>query len=94
MSAIGSRNYARFRLCRDFFMGVLSSRMGFEAGNTALFPFCIRDRDVGDYETDNKSGKKTLTVKFGVDRIGHLSILIALLSLIILYYAILAMTMI
>ena len=53
----------------------------------ALVPY----QDIGDYEADKKSGKKTLTVKLGVDATGHFSILIALLSLIILYYAILTM---
>ncbi len=51
----------------------------------ALIPY----QDIGDYEVDSKSGKKTLTVKLGLDGVGHLSIFIALFSLIILYAALL-----
>ncbi|MFX1478085.1 MAG: hypothetical protein ACFFCI_08130 [Promethearchaeota archaeon] len=51
----------------------------------ALVPY----QDVGDYEADIKSGKKTLTVKLGIDAVGQLSILIAVISLIFLYASIL-----
>lgn len=51
----------------------------------ALVPY----QDVGDYEADLKSGKKTLTVKLGVDAVGQLSILIAVISFIFLYLSIL-----
>ena len=50
----------------------------------ALAPY----QDIGDYETDKKSDKKTLTVKLGIDAVGQFSILIALLSLFLLYAAI------
>jgi len=51
----------------------------------ALIPY----QDIGDFDVDSKSGKKTLTVKLGLDGIGNLSIFIALFSLIVLYIAIL-----
>lgn len=50
----------------------------------ALVPY----QDVGDYEGDKKSGKKTLTVRMGIDKVGQFSIIIALISLIILYISI------
>ncbi|MFX1574880.1 MAG: hypothetical protein ACFFB0_19255 [Promethearchaeota archaeon] len=53
----------------------------------ALVPY----QDVGDYEADLKSGKKTLTVKIGIDAVGQLSILIAIISLIFLYISILTL---
>ncbi len=52
----------------------------------ALVPF----QDIGDYEADKKSGKKTLTVKLGLDKVGLFSIFIALLSLFLLFAAIYA----
>ncbi len=52
----------------------------------ALVPY----QDIGDYEADKKSGKKTLTVKLGLDKVGLFSILIALLSLFLLFAAIYA----
>jgi len=45
-------------------------------------------QDIGDVEADIKSGKKTLTVRLGVDGMGHLSIFVALFSLLFLYYTI------
>jgi 4-hydroxybenzoate polyprenyltransferase len=51
----------------------------------ALIPY----QDIGDYAVDAESGKKTLTVKLGLDGIGHLSIFIALMALLILYIALL-----
>jgi len=51
----------------------------------ALVPY----QDVGDYEVDLKTGKKTLTVKLGIDAVGQLSIIIAVISLIFLYLSIL-----
>jgi 4-hydroxybenzoate polyprenyltransferase len=54
----------------------------------ALVPY----QDVGDYKADLKSGKKTLTVKLGIDAVGQLSILIAVVSLIFLYLSILTMS--
>jgi len=51
----------------------------------ALVPY----QDIGDYEADARSGKKTLTVKLGLDGVGHLSIFIGLLGFIILYFALL-----
>ncbi|MEJ2277920.1 MAG: hypothetical protein P8Y70_09260 [Candidatus Lokiarchaeota archaeon] len=51
----------------------------------ALVPY----QDIGDYEADLKSGKKTLTVKLGIDAVGQLSILIAVISIIFLYISIL-----
>lgn len=53
----------------------------------ALVPY----QDVGDYEADLKSGKKTLTVKLGIDAVGQVSILIAVISLIFLYITILTL---
>ncbi|MEJ2252277.1 MAG: hypothetical protein P8Y70_19285, partial [Candidatus Lokiarchaeota archaeon] len=53
----------------------------------ALVPY----QDIGDYEVDLKSGKKTLTVKLGIDAVGQLSILIAVISIIFLYISILTM---
>jgi len=46
-------------------------------------------QDIGDVEADKKSGKKTLAARLGIDAVGHLSIFVALFSLMILYYAIL-----
>jgi 1,4-dihydroxy-2-naphthoate octaprenyltransferase len=54
----------------------------------ALVPY----QDVGDYEVDLKSGKKTLAVKLGIDAVGQLSIIIAVISLIFLYLSILTLT--
>jgi 1,4-dihydroxy-2-naphthoate octaprenyltransferase len=54
----------------------------------ALVPY----QDVGDYEVDLKSGKKTLTVKLGIDTVGQLSILIAIISIIFLYISILTLS--
>ena len=51
---------------------------------TALVPY----QDVGDYEVDLKSGKKTLTVKLGIDAVGQVCIIIAVISLIFLYLSI------
>ncbi|HMF33949.1 MAG TPA: UbiA family prenyltransferase [Candidatus Lokiarchaeia archaeon] len=53
----------------------------------ALVPY----QDVGDYEADKKTGKKTLTVKLGIDKVGLFSIFIALVSLLFLYFAIYAL---
>ncbi|MBN1786575.1 MAG: UbiA family prenyltransferase [Candidatus Methanofastidiosa archaeon] len=44
-------------------------------------------QDIGDYEADRKSGKKTLTVRLGIDGVGQLSIFIVLVSLFFLYYS-------
>jgi 1,4-dihydroxy-2-naphthoate octaprenyltransferase len=46
----------------------------------ALVPY----QDVGDYEVDLKTGKKTLTVKLGIDAVGQLCIIIAVISIILL----------
>lgn len=54
----------------------------------ALVPY----QDVGDYEADLKTGKKTLAVKLGIDAVGQLSILIAVISLIFLYLSIFTLT--
>lgn len=51
----------------------------------ALIPY----QDIADYEVDYKSGKKTLTVRLGLDGVGHLSIFLALFSLLILCLALL-----
>ena len=51
----------------------------------ALIPY----QDIGDIEADSKTGKKTLSAKLGIDGIGHLSIFIGLLSLILLYASLL-----
>jgi 1,4-dihydroxy-2-naphthoate octaprenyltransferase len=53
----------------------------------ALVPY----QDVGDYEVDLKSGKKTLTVKLGIDAVGQLSIVIGVISIIFLYLSILTL---
>ena len=53
----------------------------------------IAYQDIGDYEADKKSGKKTLTVKLGLDRIGMLSIFIGLMAFITLYIAIISLTL-
>jgi 1,4-dihydroxy-2-naphthoate octaprenyltransferase len=45
-------------------------------------------QDTGDYDADKKSGKKTLTVRLGLDAVGQLSIGLALIGLIILYITI------
>jgi len=45
-------------------------------------------QDIGDFEADKSSGKKTLTVKMGIDGIGQFMIIIAMLSLIVLYISI------
>jgi 1,4-dihydroxy-2-naphthoate octaprenyltransferase len=50
----------------------------------ALVPY----QDVGDYEADKQTGKKTLTVKLGIDHVGLFSILIALLAMLVLFAAI------
>jgi 1,4-dihydroxy-2-naphthoate octaprenyltransferase len=50
-------------------------------------------QDIGDYEADKKSGKKTLTVKLGLDRVGMLSIFIGLMAFIVLYMAIISLTL-
>ncbi|MFX1339748.1 MAG: UbiA family prenyltransferase [Promethearchaeota archaeon] len=50
-------------------------------------------QDIGDYEADKKSGKKTLTVKLGLDRVGILSIFIGLMAIIVLYIAIFSLTL-
>lgn len=49
----------------------------------ALIPY----QDIGDISADLKSGKKTLTVKLGLDEVGQLSIALALLSLLALCLA-------
>jgi 4-hydroxybenzoate polyprenyltransferase len=54
----------------------------------ALVPY----QDVVDYEVDSKTGKKTLTVKLGIDAVGQLSIIIGILSIIFLYLSILTFT--
>ena len=51
----------------------------------ALVPY----QDIGDVESDLKSGKKTLTVRLGLDGIGHLCIFLALGSLLVLSLALL-----
>jgi len=51
----------------------------------ALIPY----QDIGDVEVDAKTGKKTLTRKLGLDRVGHLSIFIGLISILFLYFALL-----
>jgi 1,4-dihydroxy-2-naphthoate octaprenyltransferase len=53
----------------------------------ALVPY----QDVGDYEVDLKTGKKTLAVKLGIDGVGQLCILITVVSLIFLYLSILTL---
>ncbi|HME54565.1 MAG TPA: UbiA family prenyltransferase [Candidatus Lokiarchaeia archaeon] len=50
----------------------------------ALVPY----QDIGDYESDKKTGKKTLTVKLGVDGVGQFSILMALMAMLLLYFSI------
>ncbi len=47
----------------------------------ALVPY----QDIGDYETDKKTGKKTLVVKMGLDELGHLAIFVGLTALVFLY---------
>jgi len=54
----------------------------------ALLPY----QDIGDREADEKSGKKTLTVRLGLDRIGLLSIGIGMIGLIFLFISILYLT--
>ena len=49
-------------------------------------------QDIGDREADEKSGKKTLTVKMGLDRVGMFSIFMGLISSIVLYLTILSLT--
>jgi len=51
----------------------------------ALIPY----QDIGDFEADTSSGKKTLTVKLGLDGVGHLGIAFGLIGLILLYFALL-----
>jgi len=51
----------------------------------ALIPY----QDIADLEADAKTGKKTLASKLGLDGIGHLAIFIGLLSLLLLYVALL-----
>ncbi|MFW9997563.1 MAG: UbiA family prenyltransferase [Candidatus Odinarchaeota archaeon] len=46
----------------------------------ALIPY----QDIGDVEVDRKTGKKTLTVKIGVEPVAHLCIFLALFSLLAL----------
>jgi len=53
----------------------------------------IAYQDIGDYEADKKSGKKTLTVELGLDRVGMFSIFIGLMAFIVLYIAILSLTL-
>ncbi|HME54573.1 MAG TPA: UbiA family prenyltransferase [Candidatus Lokiarchaeia archaeon] len=45
-------------------------------------------QDIGDYEIDKKTGKKTLTVKLGIDRVGLFSITIVMVSTFVLTIAI------
>ncbi len=52
-----------------------------------LFVAMIPYQDIGDYEADLKSGKKTLTVELRIDGVGHLGIFVALFSLVVLYFA-------
>ena len=47
----------------------------------ALVPY----QDIGDYEADKRSGKKTLVVKMGIDKLGHLAIFVGLTALVFLY---------
>jgi len=47
----------------------------------ALVPY----QDIGDYEADKKTGKKTLVVKLGLDGVGHLAIFVGLIALVFLY---------
>lgn len=56
----------------------------------SLFSFMIAlafipYQDIGDYAVDKKNGKKTLTVRLGVEHIANLSIMIGILSLLVLY---------
>jgi 4-hydroxybenzoate polyprenyltransferase len=48
-------------------------------------------QDIGDYEYDRRSGKKTLTVRLGPDKIGILSIMIGLAAILVLYGALLTL---
>ena len=48
-------------------------------------------QDIGDYAVDKKNGKKTLTVTLGIDRVGLVSIAVGLVSLVVLYGALLAL---
>ncbi len=52
----------------------------------ALVPY----QDIGDFEVDSKTGKRTLTRVLGLDGIGHLSIFAGLISLLFLYLALLS----
>lgn len=52
----------------------------------ALVPY----QDIGDVETDAKTGKKTLTRKLGLDGVGLISIFVGLTSLVFLYLALLS----
>lgn len=46
----------------------------------AIIPY----QDIGDYEVDKASGKRTLTAKIGLEAVGGVSILLALIALLIL----------
>ncbi|MHA1993723.1 MAG: UbiA family prenyltransferase [Candidatus Hodarchaeales archaeon] len=47
----------------------------------ALVPY----QDIADIESDKKTGKKTLSVKLGIDGMGHLCIFAGLIALLFLY---------
>ncbi|MHA1978045.1 MAG: prenyltransferase [Candidatus Hodarchaeales archaeon] len=51
----------------------------------ALVPY----QDIADIETDRKTGKKTLSVKLGIDGMGHLCIFAGLIALLFLYISML-----
>ncbi len=51
----------------------------------ALVPY----QDIADIESDKKTGKKTLSVKLGIDGMGHLSIFVGLFALLFLYVSML-----
>ncbi|MFX0064193.1 MAG: hypothetical protein ACFFC7_18630 [Candidatus Hermodarchaeota archaeon] len=46
----------------------------------AIIPY----QDIGDYEVDKASGKRTLTAKIGLEAVGGVSILLALIAMLIL----------
>ncbi|MFX0150544.1 MAG: hypothetical protein ACFFAJ_07200 [Candidatus Hodarchaeota archaeon] len=52
----------------------------------ALVPY----QDIADLEVDARTGKKTLASKLGLDGVGHLSIFVGLISLLLLYLALLS----
>jgi len=54
----------------------------------AIIPF----QDIGDYDVDKKSGKKTLAVSLGIDGVGHFSIFLILFSLLFLYATLLTLS--